>query len=121
MFAAGFALGTIRVLFVIPQLGETNAVLLELPVMLALSWVACRWLVRRFAVPPRVVNRLVMGGVAFAFVMLAELGVSVFGFDRTLPEHFAAYRSIAAQIGLAAQLGFAAFPLVQASFWRTEA
>lgn len=33
VFAAGFALGVLRVLFAMPILGETVAVLFELPVM----------------------------------------------------------------------------------------
>jgi hypothetical protein len=114
MFAIGFVLGTIRVLVVIPRVGDTNAVLLELPLMLALSWFACAWLVRRFAVPNEFAPRLVMGGVAFALLMVAELGVSVFGFGRTPAEHLARYQVLGAQLGLTAQLVFALFPLIQA-------
>ena len=116
VFAVGFALGTVRVLLIVPRFGETNAVLLELPVMLALSWIACAWLVRRFAVPPGVAERLAMGGVAFALLMLGELGVSVFGFGRTVAEHLANYRTMSIRLGLAAQVGFALFPLIHASF-----
>jgi hypothetical protein len=121
MFAIGFVLGTIRVLVVIPRVGDTNAVLLELPVMLALSWFACSWLVRRFAVPSDAAPRLVMGGVAFALLMLAELGVSVFGFGRSPAQHLASYQTLRAQLGLVAQLGFALFPLIQAFSGRPAA
>lgn len=113
VFAIGFALGTIRVLVVIPRFGDTNAVLIELPIMLALSWMACAWAVRRFAVPPRTVARLVMGAAAFALLMLGEVAVSVFGFGRTVAEHLATYQTPGAQLGLAAQLAFALFPWVQ--------
>jgi hypothetical protein len=41
--------------------------------MLALSWAACAWLVRRFAVAPGIGHRLAMGGIAFAMMMLGEL------------------------------------------------
>jgi hypothetical protein len=113
VFAIGFVLGTIRVLVVIPRFGDTNAVLIELPIMLALSWMACAWAVRRFAVPPRTVERLVMGAAAFALLMLGEVAVSVFGFGRTVAEHLATYQTPGAQLGLAAQLAFALFPWVQ--------
>lgn len=113
VFALGFVLGVFRVMLVIPRLGETNAVLIELPVMLALSWMACAWLVRRFAVPPRTAERLAMGALAFALLMLGELAVSVFGFGRTVAAHLATYQTVGAQLGLAAQLVFALFPLVQ--------
>ena len=67
IFAAGFMLGTIRVLLLIPRIGETWAVLAELPVMMMLSWFVCGWLLRRFGVPRDWGNRLRMGGVAFVF------------------------------------------------------
>lgn len=38
VFAAGFALGTARVLVLLPGVGETTAVLLELPLILTVSW-----------------------------------------------------------------------------------
>lgn len=112
-FAAGFALGAIRVLVVVPQVGETAAVLIELPVILVLSWFACAWLVGRFAVPARSVDRLVMGVVAFLLLMAGEVGVSVFAFGRTLAEHAQTYQAAGAQLGLAGQIVFAALPLVQ--------
>lgn len=113
VFAIGFVLGTIRVLVVIPRFGDTNAVLIELPVMLALSWMACAWIVRRFAVPPRAAERLMMGALAFALLMLGEVAVSVFGFGRTVAGHLATYQTPGAQLGLAAQVAFALFPWVQ--------
>jgi hypothetical protein len=114
VFAVGFVLGTIRALVVVPRFGETNAVLIELPVMLALSWIVCASLVRRFAVPPRVAARAMMGGVAFALLMIAEACVSMFGFGRTLAEHLSVYQTAGAQLGLAAQVAFALFPVLQA-------
>lgn len=112
-FVAGVALGTLRVLILIPQLGENLAVLLELPMILAISWVACRQLIARFEVLPALSARLIMGGTAFALLMAAEAGVSVLGFGRTIHEHFAAYLSLPAQLGLAGQVAFALFPEIQ--------
>lgn len=114
MFAIGFVLGTIRVFFVAPNLGATAAVAIELPVMLAASWIACAWLVRRFHVPAALGARVVMGVVAFALLMAGELGVSVFAFGRSVAEHFSTYGAFEAQLGLAAQLLFAAFPVLLA-------
>ena len=114
VFAAGFVLGAIRVLVLLPRLGETTAVLLELPVILGISWFVCRWLVDRFTVPVGTPHRLAMGFVAFAVLMAAEVGVSVFGFGRTYAEHLARYRDLPAMIGLAGQIAFAAFPWIQA-------
>lgn len=66
VFAAGFALGTLRVLLLAPRLGEMAAVALELPVMLVLSWVAARAVLRRRPLPP---GALGLGGQAlFALI-----------------------------------------------------
>jgi hypothetical protein len=114
VFAAGFALGTLRVTIVAPRVGETGALLLELPLILALSWVACAWLVRRHDVAAAAGPRLAMGAVAFALLMAAEAGLSTLVFGRSLAQHLAAYRTANGQLGLAAQLAFAAFPAAQA-------
>lgn len=116
VFTVGFVLGTVRVFLIVPRFGETNAVLLELPAIIAFSWISCSWLVRRFAVPPGIAERLAMGGIAFALLMLGELGVSVWGFGRTVAEHIASFQAPGAQLGLAAQIAFALFPLLHARF-----
>ncbi len=113
VFAAGFALGTLRFLVLVPTLGESIAVLLELPLMLVISWAACRWLISYFSVSPRMAARVVMGGSAFTVLMIAELGVSTFVFGRTPFDHLRHYAQLSALLGLAGQLAFAAFPVVQ--------
>src|SRR5689334_2404978 len=65
VFVIGFILGTIRVPLVAPSLGETNAVIIEAPIMLAASWLVCRWCVDRLHVPRTVPARSLMGLVAF--------------------------------------------------------
>ncbi len=113
VFAAGFVLGGVRVTLVVPRIGEAAAVALELPVMLAVSWIACRWLIGRFAVPVDRKSRFVMGATAFAVLLAAEVGVSMIIFGRTIAGFVDQYRSVAGLLGLAGQLAFAAFPLVQ--------
>jgi hypothetical protein len=113
VFAAGFALGTLRVLTLAPYLGDAGAVVIELPIMLAFSWLACGLILHRWRVPAGWRQRLAMGGVAFALLLAAELGVSVLAFGRTVAEHVATYRSWGAALGLAGQLAFAAMPLVR--------
>jgi hypothetical protein len=59
VFAAGFALGMVRVPFLVPRLGERIAELLEAPVMLVVIFFASRHIVRRFgiAIPGRFIWR----------------------------------------------------------------
>lgn len=113
VFAVGFVLGTLRVLVVAPWLGEAGAVFLELPVILAVSWLAAGRIARGFAVPPDASARLAMGGIAFLCLMLAEAGVATVGFGRTVTEHLAGYADPVRAAGLAAQIAFALMP-----WWR---
>ena len=116
VFLIGFSFGTIRVLLLAPRLGETAAVILETPVMLTASWVVCRWCVDRVDVPRTVPVRSAMGAVAFVVLMAAEFGFGGLVFGRSLDEQLAGYASVPGAIGLAAQIVFATFPIVQV--WR---
>jgi small-conductance mechanosensitive channel len=114
-FTVGFALGTVRVLLVVPRMGPTVAVLLEVPVILASSWWISRLCVARFKVSRAVAVRLVMGVVAFLVLMLAEVTLSALLVGRPVTGYLASLTTLAGAIGLAAQLAFASFPLIQAT------
>lgn len=77
VFAAGFALGTFRVLVAEPLVGPFNALLMELPVIVTATGFAAQWSVRRFGVPPRVGQRLLMGVIAFVLLQTAEFGFAM--------------------------------------------
>lgn len=109
VFAVGFVLGALRVSVIVPRLGPLTAVLLEIPIMLASAWLICGWLLRRHTLTAP--GRLVMGGLAFGLLMLAELGLSVALAGRTPAEHWELYRQLPEQIGVLAQLLFALMPL----------
>jgi hypothetical protein len=115
VFALGFALGIVRVLITGPKLGETAALLLEVPVILTASWFASKCCVAVFSVPPSAPDRLTMGFAAFSLTMLAELALSVMLFAHTVPEHFATYTHFPGLTGLAAQALFALIPYVQSA------
>lgn len=110
IFAVGFVLGTIRVLILLPHVGEMTAVLLEGPFILGASWVVCGILVRRFNVAAAFVPRFAMGASALTLLLLAEFFLGVYGFGRTIAEHFAHYETLPGAIGLAGQILFGAFP-----------
>jgi hypothetical protein len=111
VFTIGFALGAARLLVVAPRVGEMTAVFLELPLMLAASWFACGYVLRRRHLSQRH-RRLVMGAVAFAMLMIAEAILSTL-MGGTLAAHFASYRTAPGLLGLAGQLAFAAMPLAR--------
>jgi hypothetical protein len=114
VFAAGFAFGTIRMLWLVPALGsETAAVLAELPFMIAISWLAARFTVRRFAVP-RGARAAAMGALAFALLMGAEAALGILAFGQSAGEWARALFALPGILGLSGQIAFAFFPLIAA-------
>ena len=73
VFGAGFVLGPIRLLWLVPRVGTRTAELLEMPIMLAVIILAARWVVIRLAVPAERSSRLGMGFVALVLLVAAEL------------------------------------------------
>lgn len=118
-FAAGFLLGTLRVLFLAPRLGEMPATLLELPVMLALGWLAAGRLVARLH-RPSPTRRAAMGAIALGLLLAAEAALGILAFGRSLAAHLALYAAAPQALGLAAQLAFALLPLLRAALSPTS-
>jgi hypothetical protein len=114
VFPVGFALGTVRVLVLVPRFGATKSVLLEAPVILAASWILSKVTTQRLQVPRDRASRAMMGSAAFGFLMCLELAVSVLVFKKPPTDFFLEYGTVPGMIGLAAQLAYAAFPLIQA-------
>lgn len=110
IFAVGFVFGTIRVLWLLPRVGEGTAVLLELPLMLIAVFLLARWAVRRWQVAALLGPRLTMGAVGFGVLMVCEVILSLTLFGNTLAEHLAQYRAPVALIGLAGQMVVVGMP-----------
>lgn len=110
-FAAGFVLGAVRMLIVVPRLGEVVAVLIEAPVILLTSYLTARWVLERFAPGAEGRRRIAIGMLAFAMLLSAELLMSwLRGIG---PREFgASLFKPAGAIGLAGQVLFALFPLL---------
>jgi hypothetical protein len=77
VFAAGFALGIVRELWVRPRLGVRAAELLELPLMLVAVLLAARAVERRWMAGSRAGARLGVGGLALALLLAAEVGLGM--------------------------------------------
>jgi len=72
VFGAGFVLGPIRILWAAPRYGTRVAELMETPIMLVVTIVAARWIVRRLALPSTPSIRLGMGFLALGLLLVAE-------------------------------------------------
>jgi hypothetical protein len=72
VFGAGFLLGPIRILWVVPRFGTRMAELMEMPVMFVVIFLAAQWIIRRLAVPFTPSSRLGMGFIAVGLLLAAE-------------------------------------------------
>lgn len=85
-FGAGFVLGVIRTLLIVPRLGELFGVFLETLIILPICWIAAKWSVSKYNVSPQWSIRFLMGAAAFLFLMEWEVAMSVVLFGKTLQE-----------------------------------
>lgn len=110
VFVAGFALGTVRTLWLVPEVGELVAVRLELPLMLVISVIWCRHLLdgRTLGLGPRAL----MGGSALVWLLLAEFGLAL-GLGQSPAAWAARLVTPVGLLGLTGQLVFGAMPLLQ--------
>jgi hypothetical protein len=93
VFVIGFILGTIRVLLLAPRLGETIAVIVEAPVILAASWFVCRWCVDRLNARRTIPIRSLISLVALLVLISTEVRLgAVLG--RSLADQLATYGSL---------------------------
>jgi uncharacterized membrane protein len=88
VFGAGFILGPIRILLIVPRIGERNAELLEAPLMLLVIIMTARWVIRRFQIPPVTIHRMLMGLLALALGLLFEFVLVLKLRGLTLTEYF---------------------------------
>lgn len=114
VFGAGFVLGTIRVLWVVPRFGERTAELMEAPLMLAVTIIAARWMVRRFAVPPVPWRRLGIGLVALGMLLAAESTMALKVRGLSISEYFARQDLVSGTVYAILLCLFAVMPLLVA-------
>jgi hypothetical protein len=77
VFGAGCVLGPIRTLWVVPRFGVRTAELMEAPVMLAVTFVAARWMVRRLTMPSTLSGRAGTGLLALGLMLVAEFTLAL--------------------------------------------
>ncbi|WP_135448500.1 hypothetical protein [Tabrizicola caldifontis] len=107
VFAVAFVLGALRVTLVAPQTGPLLAVALEVPLVLALSWLVAGRVLRRWPMALR--ERLALGGLAFVLLMLAELSLAL-AFGQTPARFLSDLATPPGALGLAGQIGFGLIP-----------
>ena len=114
VFGAGFLLGPIRILWVVPRLGTRVAELLEAPIMFVITIVAARWIVRRLAVPSTASSRLSMGGIALSLLLIAEFTLVLWLRGLSIREYLAGRDPVAGTVYYLMLGAFAIMPLLVA-------
>ena len=111
-FGAGFVLGPFRILVLVPRLGARAAELIEIPVMIGITWLAARWVTQKFSVPPERAPRLSMGVMAGALLLIAEFTLVLRLRGLTLEEYFATRDPVSGTAYYAAVLLLMLMPLL---------
>lgn len=112
VFGPGFVLGPIRILWFAPRVGTRAAELLEAPVMLAVSVLVARWLIRWLAVPPMTAVRMGMGLVALSLMLLAEFTLVLWLRGVSIRQYFAERDPVAGTVYYITLVLFAVLPLL---------
>lgn len=114
VFGAGFVLGTIRVLLLVPRFGERLAELMEVPLMMVVIVFAAKWVLQRFAVPPAVAIRLAVGLVALTLIVLLEFTLVLRVRGLTLAEYFRGRDPVSGTVYYLMLVVFALMPVLVA-------
>ena len=112
VFGVGFFLGSIRVLWLVPQLGVRYAELAEMPIMLLAVFFAARWVTQYFAVPPATSARLVVGISALICLLIVEFTVVLWLQGISIAESFANRDPISGAAYLVSLILFSLMPLL---------
>jgi hypothetical protein len=89
VFGAGFILGPIRVLWLVPRVGVRAAELMEAPIMLVVTILAARWIVRQFEVPATLSARLGVCLLAFGLLIASEVSMVGWLWGMTIRQYLA--------------------------------
>jgi hypothetical protein len=114
VFGAGFVLGPIRILWLVPRFGTRIAELMETPLMLAVIIVAARWVVRRLALSSTSSKRLGVGIIALGLLLVAEFSLVLWLRGLTFRDYLASRDPVAGTVYIVMHGMFAIMPLLVA-------
>ncbi len=109
IFTLAFVFGVFRVSWLVPRVGAVMAVLIEVPLILAVSWSAARAITPRFGIETTRAA-MAMGGLACALLLALECALAVLAFGQSAAEWTTGLVTLPGLIGLLGQLGFALIP-----------
>ena len=114
VFGAGFVLGFIRILWVLPRFGTRMAELMETPIMFVVTIVAAWWIARRLAVTSTLPSRLGMGFIAVGLLVVAEFTFVLWLRGLSINEYLASRDPVSGSVYYVMLGVFAVMPLLVA-------
>ena len=111
VFGAGFVLGFIRVLWVVPRVGVMWAELMETPLMLVVIAFAARWTLARFELGSSS-GLVTVGALALGLLLFAELTLVLGLRGMSLQEYIASRDPVSGIVYLVMLLVFALMPWI---------
>ncbi len=114
VFGTGFLLGSVRVPFIVPRIGERYAELAEMPFMLMAIFFAARHVLQKYGQKTNPANLIGVGVIALLLLVGAELLLAVLLAGRGVGEYIGSRDKISGSVYLAMLLVFAGMPWLQA-------
>jgi len=114
VFGIGLLLGSVRVPFIVPRIGERYAELAEMPLMFIAIFFASRHVLQKYGQKTGSVGLIGIGIIALLLLVGAELLLAVLLAGRGFGEYIASRDRVSGSVYLAVLLVFAAMPWLQA-------
>lgn len=114
VFLAGVVLGTVRVLLLVPLVGDSKAELMEMPLMLVVIGLAARYVVGGAAAAGTAMQSLMMGVLALVLLLSVEFTLVLAIRGMSMAQYFAARDPLSGTVYMMMLLLFMVMPLI---FW----
>ncbi|MCZ8133077.1 MAG: hypothetical protein O9284_17555 [Steroidobacteraceae bacterium] len=111
-FLGGFVFGTIRELWLRPELGRNLALTLEAPFVIGVSLLAAFYVLRRWPVSVDLGARLQMGALSLAVLLGLEDALTWWLRGRSVFDYWSTFDAWAQAVNVLGLLAFAALPLL---------
>lgn len=119
VFGAGFALGAVRIVLLQPYLGANASRLVELPLMIVISYLAAQFITRQMG-PASRGQWLYVGLIAFIVLMIAEFILGAYVFRTPIRAMLADMLTFTGALSLLAQSLIILLPALAAGWDRTR-
>jgi hypothetical protein len=110
VLGTGFVLGIIRVPFIVPKIGERWAELAEMPIMATVIFISSGYILNRFPEIQTSTHSLIVGFLALALSVFAEIGLAVALQSQTLAEYIASRDKVSGSVYIVLLVFFALMP-----------